>query len=140
MILKINLKQIGERKQKIAPVNFEYVPIPETVRELIVQTVTSCVNSYNERVRKGENNTKPLSKEQITDMADVGKIAFGINYSGKEQALDKAVDNALQAFEDGIYCMFLNDKQLEQPDEIIDLKENDSLTFIKLTMLTGRMW
>ncbi|MDE6014726.1 MAG: hypothetical protein K2H41_03340 [Acetatifactor sp.] len=140
MILKINLKQIGERKQKIAPVDFEYHPVPKTVRELITQTVTSCVNSYNERVREGENNANPLSEKQVTDMAGIGKIAFGINYGGKEQALDKAIDNALQSFEDGIYRVFLNDNELEKLDEEIDVSENDSLTFIRLTMLAGRMW
>lgn len=140
MILKINLKQIGERKQKIAPVDFEYYPVPKTVRELIIQTVISCVDAYNERVRKGENNTNPLLKEQITDMAGIGKIAFGINYGGKEQATDKAVGNALQSFEDGIYRVFLNDNELERLDDEIVVSENDSLTFIRLTMLAGRMW
>lgn len=41
-------------------------------------------------------------------MASVGKIAFGINYGGQEQELDKAIQNALQAFEDGVYRVFLN--------------------------------
>ncbi len=140
MVLKINLKQIGERKQKIAPIDFEYHPVPKTVRELIIQTVTSYVASFNERIREGENNAKPLSRNQITDMAQIGKIAFGINYGGKEQSLHKAVENALQSFEDGIYRVFLNNSELENLDDNIYLKENDSLTFIKLTMLAGRMW
>lgn len=140
MILKINLKQIGERKQKIAPVDFEYGRVPETLRDLIIQTVTGCVATYNERVRKGENNTKPLLSEQISDMAHIGRIAFGINYGGREQEEDKAVENALQSFEDGIYRVFLNDSELERLDDQINVHENDSLTFIKLTMLAGRMW
>lgn len=140
MNIKINLKQIGERKQKIAPVDFEYSPLPQTVRELITQTVTICVNSYNERVRQGENGAKPLSEAEISDMANVGKIAFGINYGGKEQDLNKAIDNAIQSFEDGLYRVFLNDNELEKLDEGLDLSENDSLTFIRLTMLAGRMW
>lgn len=140
MIIKVNLKQIGQRKQKIAPLDFKYHPVPETVRELIIQTVTSCVASFNERVRMGEYNARPLSQNQITDMAQIGKIAFGINYGGKEQSLQKAVENALQSFEDGIYRIFLNDNELENLDDAICLKENDSLTFIKLTMLAGRMW
>ncbi len=140
MNLKINIKQIGERKQKIAPINFEYSPVPRTVRELITQTVETCVNSYNERVRAGEDGAKPLSDAEITDMANVGKIAFGINYGGKEQPLDKAVDNALQSFKDGLYRVFLNDNELTELDGELTLSENDSLTFIRLTMLAGRMW
>lgn len=140
MNLKINIKQIGERKQKIAPINFEYSPVPRTVRELITQTVETCVNSYNKRVRAGEDGAKPLSDAEITDMANVGKIAFGINYGGKEQPLDKAVDNALQSFKDGLYRVFLNDNELTELDGELTLSENDSLTFIRLTMLAGRMW
>ncbi|MCM1193834.1 MAG: hypothetical protein NC123_01890 [Butyrivibrio sp.] len=140
MTVKIYLKQIGRRKQTVAPVEFEYLPAPRTVRELIAQTVTACVKAYNERVRRGDARTKPLTEEQIGDMADVGKIAFGINYGGREQDGEKAADNALQSFEDGLYRVFLNDRELEDPDEDPDLHDGDSLTFIRLTMLSGRMY
>lgn len=140
MNLKVNIKQIGQRKQKVAPVDFELAKVPGTVRELIGLTVEKCVNEYNERVRAGDTNVKPLSESDIHDMADIGKIAFGINYGEKEQDLGKAVENALQSFEDGIYRVFVNDQQLEALDEVIKLGEDDSLTFIRLTMLSGRMW
>lgn len=139
MILKIHLKQIGQRKQTVAPVDFEYLPVPHTVRELITQTAAACVNAYNERVRRGDSRTTPVTEEQITDMASVGKIAFGINYGGREQDPDKAIDNALQSFEDGLYRVFLNENELERLDDDLDLHDGDSLTFIRLTMLTGRI-
>lgn len=140
MRIKVNLKQIGQRKQKVAPVDFEYLTPPKTVKELIEFTVTACVNSYNQRVRAGEGGIKPLSSEEITDMADIGKIAFGINYGEKEQDLGKAIENALQAFEDGLYRIFLNDNELEGLDTAVGLNEGDLLTFVRLTMLAGRMW
>ncbi len=140
MNVKVNLKQIGQRKQKIAPVDFHYEKEPKTVRELIRFTVEICVNAYNERVRAGQGNEKPLNEQQITDMAEVGKIAFGINYGEKEQDLKKAEENALQSFEDGLYRIFIGENELEGLDTPLCLKEEDSLTFIKLTMLAGRMW
>lgn len=140
MILKIHLKQIGQRKQTVAPVDFEYSPVPRSVRELITQTVTMCVEAYNERVRRGDSFTAPVTEEQITDMAGVGKIAFGINYGGREQDPGKAIENALQSFEDGLYRVFLNENELERLEDGLELCEGDSLTFIRLTMLTGRMW
>lgn len=140
MTLKVNIKQIGQRRQKVAPVDFELAQKPNTVRELIGLTVEKCVNEYNERVRAGDTNVKPLSEQDIHDMANIGKIAFGINYGEKEQDLGKAVENALQSFEDGIYRVFINDEQLEKLDDTVNLSENDSLTFIRLTMLSGRMW
>ncbi len=140
MNVKVNLKQIGQRKQKIAPVDFHYEKEPKTVRELIGFTVEICVNAYNERVRAGQGNEKPLNEQQITDMAEVGKIAFGINYGEKEQDLKKAEENALQSFEDGLYRIFIGENELEGLDTPVCIKEGDSLTFIKLTMLAGRMW
>lgn len=140
MTLKVNLKQIGERRQKIAPIDFEFPNVPRNLRELITSTVEICVNEYNERVRKGETGEKPLSDAEISDMASVGKIAFGINYGGKEQDLAKAIENAVQSFEDGLYRVFLNDNELEKLDEELNLSENDELTFIRLTMLAGRLW
>ena len=139
MIININIKQIGSRK-KIAPVPFEYPEKPATVRELITQTVNICVEDYNRRVRAGEDAFKPITNEQISSMAQVGKIAFGINYGGREQALEPAVNNAIQAFEDGLYRIFQGEDELEGLDRTIDINENDELTFIRLTMLTGRMW
>lgn len=139
MILQINSKQIGSRK-KVAPVPFEYPTVPSTLRELITETVTLCVDSYNKRVRAGEQTEKPLTEAEIGAMAEVGKIAFGINYSGVEQDLQKALDNAIQSFEDGLYRIFLGNDELEELDAPLILKENDELTFIKLTMLSGRIW
>lgn len=140
MNIKINLKQIGERRQKVAPIDFEYSPVPHTLRELITQTVATCVSAFNERIRAGANGAKPLSETKIEDMAQVGKIAFGISYGNKEQDSEKAAANALQAFEDGLYRVFLNDTELEDLSGELKVSENDCLTFIRLTMLAGRMW
>ena len=54
--------------------------------------------------------------------------------------MQQAVENALQSFEDGIYRIFLNDRPLERLDEGIRIMDEDSLTFVRLTMLAGRMW
>ena len=138
MILQINLKQLGSRK-KIAPVPFEYPRKPETLRQLISETVTMCVDEYNDRVKAGDNIAKPLTDEDISGMATVGKIAFGIVY-GKEQDMKKALDNAFLSFEDGLYRVFHGENELTELDAPLELNENDELTFIRLTMLTGRLW
>ena len=57
-----------------------------------------------------------------------------------EANLEKALDTAYLAFEDGLYCIFVNDEQTEKLEDNLTLKDGDVLTFIKLTMLAGRMW
>ena len=44
------------------------------------------------------------------------------------------------AFNDGLFRIFLNDNELSSLEEKIKLQENDKLTFIRLTMLSGRIW
>ena len=140
MKLKVEVKQLGARGKKVAPVPFEIEGVPATVGELIAATVRKCVEEFNERVRRGETVQTPLSEREISDMAGIGRITFGICNGNKEQDVGKAVDNALQAFRDGLFCLFINGKQETEEDSEVKLEEDDVLTYIRLTMLSGRMW
>lgn len=140
MKLNVNIKQIGQRRQAVKPIPFEVAGAPETVRELITQTVTTCVREYEKRQQMSGEVPQPLTTQQITDMADVGKIAFGINYGEKKPDLQQAIETALQAFADGIYRVFLNEEELTALDQQITLNAEDTLTFVRLTLLAGRMY
>ncbi|EFD80718.1 hypothetical protein PSAG_00753 [Fusobacterium animalis D11] len=61
-------------------------------------------------------------------------------HGDKKANLKKALDTAYLAFEDGLYCIFINDEQTEKLDDSLNLKDGDILTLIRLTMLAGRMW
>ena len=50
------------------------------------------------------------------------------------------MSDALEAFSDGIVVIFADDRRLQRLDESIDITDIHNLTFIKLTMLAGRMW
>ncbi len=45
-----------------------------------------------------------------------------------------------QCFEDGIFRIYLGTEELKKPEDLISLEEDSELTFIRLTMLSGRMW
>lgn len=136
MIIKITMKQLGKKRDKISEIDFHLENNPETVEELIREAVHTCVAAYNERVRKKEHVTL-LTGEQIEDMSEIGKIAFGINYGGKEADEAEAVTVALQAFEDGLVRIFHKDEELTEFSQAIDVQENDLFTFLRLTMLAG---
>lgn len=140
MKLKVEVKQLGARGKKVVPVPFEIEGNPATVGELIAATAKKCAEEYNDRVRKGETMISPLSEREINDMAGVGRITFGICNGDKEQDVDKAIDNALLAFQDGLFCLFINGTQMTEAGQETALKEDDVLTFIRLTMLAGRIW
>ena len=139
MKIFVNVKQIGKRKNKIDKKKYEISEKITTVKELLTEFVTINVNEFNNGFT--ENDIVPyLTDEKINDLSDAGKISFGVDYNGQKQDLEKAVENALQSYEDGIYRVVINDEEVEGIESEINLKENDELTFVRLTMLAGRMW
>ena len=141
MKIFVNVKQLGKRRNAVEDKEVLLDPVPGTVTELIVAIVIRQVEEYNERLEQNDL-LKYLTDEEIKDRATTGKVSFefNYNYNGLPADTEKAVRNALQSFEDGIFRVFLNEEELESSDQIIDLKEEDKLTFIRLTMLAGRMW
>lgn len=139
MEIRVNVKQIGKRKNAVQEVRYSLPAAPSSVEELIRGVVAACVGAYNGR-RESSEVIRCMTREVIEAQAGTGKIGFGVNYGEKEAKLEPAVENAIQSFEDGIYRIFLNDRPLERLDEPLEIKDSDSLTFVRLTMLAGRMW
>lgn len=137
MHLYINMKQLGKRKNMVDKVAFFYEKAPESLRELIGETVKLCVADYIDRMDRGE---AVLSEKKIEDMSQIGKIAFGIVYGEKKPDVQKAIETAVQGFGDGLFRVFLGDRELENLDEKVEFAEGNEITFIRLTMLAGRMW
>lgn len=139
MELNVNVKSVSGKKNKITTIPVTYSRDEMTVRELIEETVRYCVNDYNNRKENGEL-LRALLPQEIEDKAAQGKISFGMVYGEKDADLKKATDDAIEAFADGVVAIFADEKRLENPDEELKLNEIQSLTFIKLVMLAGRMW
>jgi len=135
----VNMKKLGKRKNSITKVPYELEKQPFTVKELIMETVSVCVRDYNERMENQELLTA-LSDAEMEDQAESGKISFGVNYGNKKADLQEAQRNALQCFEDGIFRIYLGAEELKKPEDSISLEADSELTFIRLTMLSGRMW
>ena len=80
MILNINVKQIGKRRQKISTVQIEYKDDIFTIGEFIEETVKIILAQFKQRVKlsKLNNNLEPYSTEKIDDLIEIGKVSFGI--------------------------------------------------------------
>ncbi|MBO7450064.1 MAG: hypothetical protein J6U54_06800 [Clostridiales bacterium] len=145
MLVYVNQKSIG-RNKKIKTVPLEYDKVPTTISELIEETVKIMVDDFI--TRKETIKESPLTSEQIEDLKEIGKISFGFIYNDKMPDLDKSIETALLAYFDGLVCIFINDEiQDFRPEKVedlkdckIELKENDTITFVRLAMLAGRMW
>ena len=139
MEMKVNVKSVSGKRNRITTVSVHYSREVLSVRELIEETVIYCVNEYNSRMENTELLSALLPAE-IADKAAQGKISFGTIYGENRADLKKAQADALKAFSDGVVAVFADDRRLEDEEEILDLTQITSLTFIKLVMLAGRMW
>jgi len=104
-------------------------------------SVASLISFFvNREISRYESNEfKILSQEDINQMVDSGKISFGFKYREHNKIdRDEAVDIALQAFDDELFVMFVNDEQIESQDDKLSIRDGDEISFVRLTMLSGR--
>lgn len=139
MKVKIFIKKLGKNRKNVEPVCYDYPDTIHTVKDLIKETVHINFEEY----KKGHENKEVfqiLTKEEMKEQKEAGKITFGIPYDFKEADYEEAVENAWQCLEDGIVVLFVDGEKLEKLEDKVLLKENSELIFIRMTMLAGRMW
>ncbi|WP_285820053.1 hypothetical protein [Bacteroides acidifaciens] len=139
MRVYVQVKQLGNRKCSIEKIPVDFPVPPVDVQELIEAIVSWQVCEYNERLQQSEV-LKYLTQEEVENKATSGKVGFAVNYNGKPAAEVEAITNALQSYEDGIFRIFIDDAEVEDLSSPILLEEDSTLTFIRLAMLSGRLW
>lgn len=142
MDIRVNVKHMGKRRKSVEPRICHLMTVPDTVRDLILAVVEAEVREYRKRLEDQDSQEllKCLTSQEIQDKAETGKVSFGVIYGEKKVDLKQAQDNAIQCFEDGIYRIFLDDRPLEDLDEKLGKGSDGIFTFVRLTMLSGRMW
>ena len=144
MDLNIQVKQPGKKGRHIMPKLLHYERCPETVRQLIEETVRLMVADFRERLKaaKEGQSTWVYTEEKLSAMAEMGKVAFGDIWNEKEPDEEKAIATAWQAYADGMVRVFVNGMEAEYSEDgtELGLKDGDEITFVRLAMLAGRMF
>lgn len=135
----VALKHMGNVTKKVKETPFFLGSVPHTLRGLIEESVKSCIFAYSERA-KNANNPAALTDEQFEEMREIGKFAFGVHYN--ENSIDeaKAINTAIDAVNDGLVRVFKGTDEITDLDGDITISDGDVFTFVRLTMLSGRMW
>lgn len=134
--ISVRMKKLGKQKRAdLQSVLFNLDEKPDTVRALLVSLTRLGVRQYNERKDTGQILTY-LTQEEIATQALRGKITFGL-HGGADAVEDKAIENILQCFEDGIFRVFAGEVELTALSMEIPWTEDMVFTFIRLTMLSG---
>ena len=137
MKIIVNVKGLS-RKKVIHQEELELKDKISTTKDLITELVKINVEKFNKKI-DDKNILSIITNENIAKAARIGKIGDEV-HGDKKANLEKALDTAYLSFKDGLYCIFINNKQSEKLDDSLNLKDGDIITFIRLTMLAGRMW
>jgi hypothetical protein len=142
--LTISGKVLGKSQNLFTSWQMDLVDRSLTLEELLTEIVRSEIQAFQAR-QADRRLTKVLGLVDIEAGIAAGKISSG--GSDLEQVVDElgailqgrgyAIENALQAFKDGFYLVFVDDEQQEDLTAIVDLTANSELLFLRLTPLVG---
>ena len=136
----IETKVLGSRKRPYEP--WETTLLENSTETLTLQDfLTRVVRQELEAFKNRQEERKlvrVLSKEEIEKGAIKGKIdAGGLEYEPQDVDPVAAVENALLAFKDGFYYVFVDEKQALSLEENITLNDNSHVLFLRLVPLVG---
>ena len=136
MQVYINKKSFRKKRHGLTQFPYEINDHNHTLKDLLLDIVAREVEQYN---AQKDQSFVLLSEEEMAEMIDQGKVVFD-NLTEHHADLLKAQETVLENYQDGMIKVLLNDREIQDPDEEIEIKEGDVLTFIRLTFLAGRMW
>ncbi|CAH0227275.1 hypothetical protein [Chryseobacterium sp. Bi04] len=144
MEIKVTVRQLGKKHPVLSEQKIEisYKDSNITLEHLLQLIVQQQVEAFNAKSfeLEDQDDTKIPRDNYLNILTDTGKAGFGSIYNLKKADVYKARENAIQAFEDGMFAVFYNDKQLEDLSQTIDLSTPYTFTFIRLTFLAGSYW
>jgi hypothetical protein len=134
--LTISGKVLGKSQNLFTSWQMDLPEQSLTLEELLTQIVRSEIQAFQTR-QADRRLTKVLGLVDLEAGVAAGKISSG--GSDLEQVVDEpgAVENALQAFKDGFYLVFIDDEQQEDLMATVALKSSSELLFLRLTPLVG---
>lgn len=139
MRIYASVKSVGKRRSVLEKVPYEISDEVKNVKAFILEIVRIEVEKYN--AKGTDMQIIPfLTREELEEQAEAGKVGFGRIYSDKKADLQKAIENALQCYEDGLIKIFQNEEELGGLEDEIVIGEEDCFTFMKFVFLAGRMW
>jgi hypothetical protein len=142
-MLTIQGKALGRKKPLFADWS---VPFPPdlgdgdggtlTLRDLIARIVRAEVEAFKERQQQRQL-IRALTARDIQEGALKGKVDMGGHDLRQPVNEEDAVGVALQAFEDGLYLVILDEEEQKSLDAQVFLQPDSRITFVRLTMLAG---
>ena len=139
MNLFVSLKSVGKRKNIISKQRLQLTSHPDTLRALLSEVIKLNVHQFHSKETE-QPIVSYLTGKEIEEQAVSGKVGFGTIYNNNKTVVSETIKTGIQAFEDGLFLVFLNDEEGKELDAPLTISDGDEVVFIRLTMLAGRMW
>jgi hypothetical protein len=140
--LVVEGKVLGQKRPLFTDWHIELPPIWQRdgdrikLRDLITRVVFEEVEAFRKR-QEERRFSRIMSRAEIEQGATSGKVDPGERDLKQEVNTDDAVGEALQAFEDGLYYVFIDGVQQTGLDSEVYLKTESKVSFIRLVALAG---
>ncbi len=140
--LTLSARVVGRRKPLVPDWQVPWPPEEGgggeslTLRGLITRIVHEEVRAFQTR-QEERKLARILTEKEIEAGLERGRVDSGGRGLHQKVDPDEAVSAALQAFEDGIYLVFLDDEEQRDLDKQVFVQPNSKLTFVRLVMLAG---
>jgi hypothetical protein len=135
--ITIEAKQFGRPGAPLPRWEMELPAEAMTLRGFLERVVRREVAAFQER-QEGRKTLRFLTDREIAAGAAAGKIdAGGRPETATEADADAAVAQALQAFADGLFYVFVDEQQHEDLDGAVALRPGSRVMFLRLTALAG---
>jgi hypothetical protein len=141
-MLTITGKVVGRKKPLFADWSVPFPPdLRErgeglTLRDLITRIVHTEVDAFRQR-QEDHHLVRALTGGDIEKGVIKGKVDMGGRDLKQEVNADAAVAAALQAFEDGLYLVVVDEQEQRELDRQVYVKPDSRITFVRLAMLAG---
>ena len=132
----------GQRRSLFADWHIELPPMEERrgnhlkLRDLITTIVLKEVDAFKTR-QEERRLARVMSKKEIDAGVLQGKVEPGERDLQQEVDSNEAITVALQAFEDGLYFVFVDEVQQMKLDDEVFIKSKSKVMFLRLTALVG---
>ena len=140
-MLTVSARSAGSRR----PLLDEWcVPLPDSLqgesvrlRDVIEVIVRREVEEFRKRQRE-RRLFRVLTAREIEEQAERGKVAPGSSDVPEQRVdADEAVRTALEAFDDGLYLVIIDGRQITELDAPVEVGPDSRIVFIRLVFLAG---
>ncbi|HEY3782920.1 MAG TPA: hypothetical protein VGL56_17685 [Fimbriimonadaceae bacterium] len=135
----VELKTPGTKGPTFAPWDFE-PDFDESggesfrVRHLIAKLVRESIKDFN--LREKESTFRFLTPAALDKGAQTGKF-LSPREERQRPDEEQAIGQALQAFEDGLYLLFIDDEEKRSLEDLVSVVPSTKITLFRLTALAG---